>query len=497
MTMSMIDLLNPWAALPEILLALSITAFVLIDALFGKDRELPLDRLALIAIILPAIATLLQVGSQPQMALYGMYVADGFAHLLKFCSYIAIATTIVYSRAYGIDRGLYRGEFYTLTLFALLGQMVMISAGNLLVVYMGLELMSLALYALAALRRDEGGPTTTSEAAIKYFVLGALASGFLLYGMSMLYGGTGSLSIREIAAAFASADTNHTVLMLGAVFIVAGVGFKFGAVPFHMWIPDVYQGTASSVTLLIAGAPKLAAFAVAFRLLGEGLLPIAAQWQPMLIVLAVLSLILGNVVAIAQTNFKRMLAYSTIGQIGFLMLGLLAGVVDNASDATGQAYGASMFYVIIYVLTTLGTFGVVMLLTRKGFESEQIDDLKGLAKRSPLLAAVMLVLMFSLAGIPPMAGFFAKLAVLQAAINAGHVWLAVVAVMASLIGAFYYLRIVKVMYFDTPHADLDVLPGMDARALLAANGLAVLALGVLPGPLMSACINAVRQALGA
>ncbi len=496
MTMSMLKLTNLWAALPEILLATVILILVLVDALLGRKRELPLDRLALLAVIVPAVATLFQAGGPPQTAFNGMYLSDGFAHLLKFCSYIAIAATIVYSRAYGKDRGLYRGEFYTLTLCALLGQMVMISAGNLLVVYMGLELMSLSLYALAALRRDESGQAATSEAAIKYFVLGALASGFLLYGMSMLYGGTGSLSIREISAAFLSADTNQTVLMLGAVFIVAGIAFKFGAVPFHMWVPDVYQGTASSVTLLIAGAPKLAAFAIAFRMLAEGLLPIAAHWQPMIIVLAVLSLLLGNIVAIAQTNFKRMLAYSTIAQIGFVLLGLLSGVVDNSADSAGRAYGASMFYVISYVLTTLGTLGVVLLLARKGFECEQIDDLKGLAKRSPLLALVMLVLMFSLAGIPPMVGFFAKLAVLQAVLNAGHVWLAVLAVMASLVGAFYYLRIVKVMYFDAPAADLDILPGMDARVLLAANGLAVLLLGILPGPLMAACIDAVRQALG-
>ena len=312
----------------------------------------------------------------------------------------------------------------------------------------------------------------------------------------MLYGGTGDLSLSGIAAAFGSVETNRTVLMLGAVFIVAGLAFKFGAVPFHMWVPDVYQGTPNSITLLIAGAPKLAAFAIAFRLLGEGLIPIAVQWQPMLIVLAVGSLIIGNIVAIAQTNFKRMIAYSTIAQIGFVMLGLMSGVVDGSASTAGQAYGASMFYIITYVLTTLGTLGIVMMMARKGFECQQINDFKGLARRSPLLALVMLILMFSLAGIPPTVGFFAKLSVLQAAINAGHVWLAVVAVMTSLIGAFYYLRIVKVMYFDSAEDDAPINTRFDAQTVLAVNGAVVLLLGIIPNPLMNACIEAVRQALG-
>lgn len=491
--MTTLERLNLSAGMPEILLLLAICLFVLFEAIVGKKRQLPLDKLALAVIAVPLLATLYQFGNPPEAAFNGMYMADSFAHLLKLFVYIAIATTIVYARDYGRDRGLHRGEFYTLTLFAMLGQMIMISAGNLLVVYMGLELMSLSLYALAALHRDSAKAT---EAAIKYFVLGALASGFLLYGMSMLYGGTGDLSIPGITAAFADPETNRTVLMLGAVFIVAGLAFKFGAVPFHMWVPDVYQGTPNSITLLIAGAPKLAAFAIAFRLLGEGLLPIAAQWQPMLIVLAVGSLVLGNIVAIAQTNFKRMIAYSTIAQIGFVMLGLLSGVVDGSAASAGQAFGASMFYIITYVLTTLGTLGVVLLMATKGFECEEINDLKGLSRRSPLMAGVMLVLMFSLAGIPPTVGFFAKLTVLQAAINAGHVWLAVVAVITSLIGAFYYLRVVKVIYFDSPDDESEIKTGVDARTLLAANGVAVLALGIMPGPLMNACIEAVRQALG-
>ena len=492
--MTMLEQLNMTAAMPEILLLLAACVFVLVEAIAGKTRKLPLDKMALAVVAVPLVTTLIQMGGDAEVAFNGMYLADNFAHLLKLFVYIAIATTIIYARDYGLDRGLHRGEFYTLTLFAMLGQMVMVSAGNLLVIYMGLELMSLSLYALAALRRDEADAT---EAAIKYFILGALASGFLLYGMSMLYGGTGDLSIAGVADAFASDETNRTVLMLGAVFIVAGLAFKFGAVPFHMWVPDVYQGTPNSVTLLIAGAPKLAAFAIAFRMLGEGLLPIATQWQPMLIVLAVGSLVLGNIVAIAQTNFKRMLAYSTVAQVGFVMLGLLSGVVDENASSTGQAYGASMFYIITYVLTTLGTLGVVMLISRQGNESDQIDDLKGLSRRSPMLALVMLVLMFSLAGIPPTVGFVAKLTVLQAAINAGHVWLAVLAVIASLVGAFYYLRVVKVMYFDAPTDEHEVKVSFDARTVLAINGIAVLALGLLPQSLMNACIEAVRQALGA
>ena len=491
--MTMLEQINLMAALPELLLLAAISVYVLVEALMGQTRQLPLDKMALSVIAVPAVVTLFQIGSVPEVAFNGMYVADAFSHLLKIFVYIAIAATVIYARDYGRDRGLHKGEFYSLTLFAMLGQMVMISAGNLLVVYMGLELMSLSLYALAALRRDEAQST---EAAIKYFILGALASGFLLYGMSMLYGGTGDLSLSGIAAAFGSAETNRTVLMLGAVFIVAGLAFKFGAVPFHMWVPDVYQGTPNSITLLIAGAPKLAAFAIAFRLLGEGLIPIAVQWQPMLIVLAVGSLAIGNIVAIAQTNFKRMIAYSTIAQIGFVMLGLMSGVVDGSASSAGQAYGASMFYIITYVLTTLGTLGIVMMMARKGFECQEISDFKGLSRRSPLMAVVMLIMMFSLAGIPPTVGFFAKLTVLQAAINAGHVWLAVVAVMTSLIGAFYYLRIVKVMYFESAEDDSPLTTRFDARSVLAVNGAAVLVLGIIPNPLMNACIEAVRQALG-
>ncbi|HPU54007.1 MAG TPA: NADH-quinone oxidoreductase subunit NuoN, partial [Burkholderiaceae bacterium] len=418
--------------------------------------------------------------------------SDELARLLKVCAYVATAVTLLYARVYIAQRQMYRGEFYTLALFALLGQMVMISSNNLLVTYLGLELMSLALYALAALRRDSGRAT---EAAIKYFVLGALASGFLLYGMSMVYGGTGSLDLPDIARALSTGQANRTVMVFGVVFIVAGLAFKFGAVPFHMWVPDVYQGTPTAVTLLIAGAPKLAAFALAFRVLAEGLIGVAADWQQMLTVLCVASLVVGNLIAIAQTNFKRMLAYSTIAQVGFVLLGLLSGVIGGDPKAAPEAYSASLFYIITYVLTTLGTFGLIQLMARQGFEAEEISDLRGLNRRSPWMAFVALILMFSLAGIPPTVGFYAKLVVLQAVVHADMVWLAVLAVVASLVGAFYYLRIVKTLYFDEPTDTNQLVSGPSARAAMGVNGALVLLLGVLPSPLLTACIVAIRQAL--
>jgi NADH-quinone oxidoreductase subunit N len=388
-----------------------------------------------------------------------------------------------------------KGEFFSLSLLALLGISVMCSANNFLVVYLGLELMSLSLYALTALRRDHA---VSTEAAMKYFVLGALASGFLLYGMSMMYGATGSLEIPKVFEQIASGRINQTVLVFGIVFIVAGLAFKLGAAPFHMWVPDVYQGAPTSVTLLIGGAPKLAAFAITIRLLVEGMLGLAVDWQQMFIVLAVVSLVIGNVAAIAQTNLKRMLAYSTISQMGFVLLGLSAGVVSGNTLSAANAYSSSMFYMVTYVLTTLGSFGVIMFLSRQGFESEQIEDLAGLNKRAPWIAGVMAVFMFSLAGIPPMVGFYAKLAVLQALVStnvAAYLWLAVFAVMMSLIGAFYYLRVVKVMYFDEPVQTAPVIGSQGVSALLAVNGAAVLVFGLLPGGLMAMCSAAIVRAL--
>jgi NADH-quinone oxidoreductase subunit N len=488
------DKLNLLGALPEIVLLLATCVVLLADVIRGRGAPVEgVDRLAYLALLAAALACVAQLGTPIDYAFGGMYVGDELARLLKLCACLATAATFVYARGYIRDRQMYRGEFYTLALFSLLGQMVMISANNLLVVYMGLELMSLSLYALAALRRDTGRAT---EAAIKYFVLGALATGFLLYGMSMLYGGTGSLDLPDIAKAIATGQANRTVMVFGVVFLVAGLAFKFGAVPFHMWVPDVYHGTPTAVTLLIAGAPKLAAFAIAFRLLAEGLIGVAADWQQMLTVLSVASLVVGNVVAIAQTNLKRMLAYSTIAQVGFVLLGLLSGVVGGDARGAPEAYSASLFYVITYVLTTLGTFGLIQLMARAGFEAEEIADLRGLNRRSPWMALVALVLMFSLAGIPPTVGFYAKLAVLQSVVAAGMIWLAVLAVLASLVGAFYYLRVVKTIYFDEPADDAVLAPGAAARAAMGINGALVLALGLLPSPLMTACLEAIRQALG-
>ena len=421
---------------------------------------------------------------------------------LKCFSCVSLMITVIYGRPYAADREMLRGgEFFTLSLFALLGMFCMISGHNFLVLYMGLELLTLCSYALVALRRDNA---TATEAAMKYFVLGALASGFLLYGLSMLYGATGSLNINEVFNAIASRQVKHQVLVFGLVFIVAGLAFKLGAVPFHMWLPDVYQGAPTAVTLLIGGAPQLAAFAICIRLLVEGLLPLAIDWQQMLALMAIGSLLIGNLAAVAQSNLKRMLAFSTISQMGFLLLGLLAGVVNGNQLNAESAYGAAMFYALTYVLTTLAAFGIILLLARAGHESEDIADLSGLNQRSPLYAGVMAISMFSLAGLPPLVGFYAKLGVLQALISSGqtsYLVLAVFAVMMSLIGAFYYLRVIKVMYFDAPHSHnaQPVSASAEARIVLAINGALILLLGIVPGGLMALCarsINSIVNSLG-
>jgi NADH-quinone oxidoreductase subunit N len=417
-------------------------------------------------------------------------------HWLKCFSAIAVMITLVYSRPYAADRDMLRGgEMFSLSMFALLGMSVMISGQNFLVLYLGLELLTLSSYALVALRRDNANAT---EAAMKYFVLVAMASGFLLYGISMVYGATGSLDLSVIFKAIATGQIKQQVLVFGLVFIVAGLAFKLGVVPFHMWIPDVYQGAPTAATLMIAGAPKLAAFALVIRVLVEGLLPLAVDWQQMLALLAVASLLVGNFAAIAQTNLKRMLAYSTIAQMGFVLIGLIAGVVSGNADHAANAYSSAMFYVIGYVLTTLASFGIIMLLARQGFESEEITDLAGLNHRSPLFAGVMAVCMFSLAGIPPLVGFYAKLSVLQALIASGQgfaIALAVFAVLMSLVGAFYYLRVVKVMYFEEPVTATTVTADADVRVVLSLNGLLVLVLGIVPGALMTLCAQAIAQML--
>ncbi|MEM5317984.1 NADH-quinone oxidoreductase subunit NuoN [Paraburkholderia sp. JHI869] len=421
-----------------------------------------------------------------------MYVIDPFASAMKSVVTLGYAVSIVYSRKYLEDRDMFRGEFFLLGMFSLLGQITMISGNNFLTLYLGLELMSLSLYALIALRRDAA---QSNEAAMKYYVLGALASGFLLYGISMLYGATGSLELNEVFKAVASGHINDIVLLFGVVFIVAGVAFKMGAVPFHMWVPDVYQGAPTAMTLLTGGGPKVAAFAWAVRFLVMGLLPLAVDWQEMLIILAALSMIVGNITGIVQRNVKRMLAYSAISNMGFVLLGLLAGIVDNKATGAASAYSSAMFYSIVYLITTLGAFGVVMLLSRRDFEAETIDDFKGLNQRNPVFAFVMMLMMFSLAGIPPTVGFYAKLAVLEATMNAGLTWLAVLAVITSLFGAFYYLRIVKLMYFDAPQDEAPIESHACNRALLTLNGVAVLVLGIIPGPLMSICLQAVTHTL--
>ncbi|MEY4757834.1 MAG: NADH-quinone oxidoreductase subunit NuoN, partial [Pseudomonadota bacterium] len=426
-----------------------------------------------------------------------MIVSDVMGNWLKFFATIAVMVTLVYARPYAAERDMMRGgEMFSLSMFALLGMFIMISGNNFLVIYMGLELLTLSSYALVALRRDDA---TATEAAMKYFVLGALASGFLLYGLSMMYGATGTLDINEVAKAIAGGQVNHQVLVFGLVFVVAGLAFKLGAVPFHMWIPDVYQGAPTAVTLMIGGAPKLAAFAIVMRLLVEGMLPLAMDWQQMLMVLAVGSLLVGNMAAVAQTNLKRMLAFSTISQMGFVLLGLMSGILQGNTLSSADAYGSAMFYVVTYVLTTLASFGVIILLSRRGFESEEISDLAGLNQRSPLYAAVMAICMFSLGGVPPMVGFYAKLSVLQALIASGeslHMGLAVFAVMMSLIGAFYYLRVVKVMYFDAPVQTDAIAAPSDVRVVLSLNGAMVMLLGLVPGGLMALCSSAVAQFTG-
>ncbi len=481
---------------PELLLLVMACVVALVDLYVTDPKRRPTFWLAQLS--LAAVAAMHLAYYDGGATLYGMQrmvVSDPMGHLLAFFATVAVMITIAYAQPYIASREMLKGEFFTLSMFALLGIGVMCSANNFLVVYLGLELMSLSLYALVAMRRDHG---VSTEAAMKYFVLGALASGFLLYGLSMMYGATRSLDISEVFTAIGTGRINATVLTFGVVFVVAGLAFKLGVVPFHMWVPDVYQGAPTAVTLLIGGAPKLAAFAITIRLLVEGMLGLAVDWQQMMVVLAISSLVIGNLAAIAQTNLKRMLAYSTISQMGFMLLGMTAGVVSGNTLSAGNAYSSAMFYVVSYVITTLGTFGLIMFLSRSGFESEEISDLSGLGKRAPWLAGIMTLFMFSLAGVPPMVGFYAKLAILQALITtnqASYIVLSIIAVMLSLVGAFYYLRVVKVMYFDQPTDTSRPLQSGGVSALLAINGAAVLGFGLLPGGLMAMCRDAILRAL--
>ena len=475
-----------WPAYPELFLLVMACAILVIDLFISDDNRVFTYGLTQFTLAGCAVLTFFTGNAEPVYTFSGMFVDDLMADALKLLTCMAVITILVYARAYTAARGMFRGEFFTLALFATLGMMVMISANHLLTLYLGLELLSLSLYAMVALQRDS---VQATEAAMKYFVLGALASGMLLYGMSMLYGATGTLEITELAQLSAEGVRAQAVLVFGLVFIVAGLGFKLGAVPFHMWVPDVYQGAPTAVTLFIGSAPKFAAFAIVMRLLAQamGADALVEEWRQMLLIMAVLSLAIGNLAAIMQTNLKRMLAYSTISHMGFLLLGVLSGTIDG--------YGAAMFYVVVYVLMTLGAFGIILLLSRDGFEAENLDDYKGLNQRSPWYAFLMLLLMFSMAGIPPTVGFYAKLSVLQAVVQIGWWWVAVIAVVFSLIGAFYYLRIVKLMYFDAPQDNAPVMASGDVRALLSVNGLAVLVLGIAPQPLMVLCIEAVRASI--
>jgi len=493
----MIDKLSWITIYPEVVLLVMTCIIALVDLSSNDPRRTRTYILTLLTLAVVAFLTGLNAsGGNTAYGFGGMVVSDPMGNWLKCFATLALMVTLVYGRPYAADRDMLRGgELFTISMLSLLGMFVMISGSNFLLIYLGLELLTLSSYALVALRRDNA---VASEAAMKYFVLGALASGFLLYGLSMVYGATGSLDINEVFKAVGSGAVKHQVLVFGLVFIVAGLAFKVGAVPFHMWVPDVYQGAPTTVTLLIGAAPELAAFAIIIRLLVEGLLPLAIDWQQMLAVLAIGSLLVGNLAAIAQTNLKRMLAYSTIAQMGFMLLGMVAGVVNGNTYNGEYAYSAAMFYTVTYVLTTLASFGIILLLARGGFESEEIVDLAGLNQRSPLYAAVMAIAMFSLAGLPPLVGFYAKLAVLQALIATGqglYIGLAVFAVMASLVGAFYYLRIVKVMYFDAPVTATTVSAPLDVRAVLTLNGALILILGIVPGGLMTLCAKAIVATL--
>ena len=463
---------------PEIFVLSMACIILVVEAFVGAKLRQISYVLSQLTLLVAALLTWNMLDTERVVVLGGTFIHDPMAALLKTSIFLIIIGAFVYARSFHTSKGPLRGEYYVLGLFAVLGTMVMVSAHSLLTIYLGLELLSLSLYAMVAFDRDS---PVASEAAMKYFVLGALASGMLLYGMSMMYGATGSLDLGEIAQVLSEPGQNSMILIFGLCFIVVGLAFKFGAVPFHMWVPDVYDGAPTAVTLFIGSAPKIAAFAMAMRLLVESLGSLSVDWQGMLIIMSVLSLALGNVIAIAQTNIKRMLAYSTISHVGFLLLGLLAG--------TTEGYSASMFYAITYALMAIGGFGMIILISRAGYEANQLDDFKGLNDRSPWFAFMMLILMFSMAGVPPTVGFYAKLSVLQAIIHVDMVWLALVAVFFSIIGAFYYIRLVKLMYFDQPDTEEPLAVSADMQIAISFNGLLVLGLGLFPGGLLALCAS--------
>ncbi len=473
------DVANLYPVLPEIFLA-AMACLILVIDLFLKEGQRGITYgLAQLTLIGAAALTAWVATPEPQIVFDGNYVRDAMSDVLKVFLFVIGLFTFVYSKDYLRNRDLFIGEYYVLGLFALLGMSIMISAGSFLSAYLGLELLALCLYAMVAIDRDS---KLAAEAAMKYFVLGALASGMLLYGISMIYGATGSILFPEVAQAVTAQGMDNKVLVFGVVFVVIGLAFKFGAVPLHMWVPDVYEGAPTSVALFIGSVPKIAAFALAMRLLVDGLGGLQADWQGMLIILAVLSMGLGNLVAIAQSNIKRMFAYSTISHVGFIFLGILAG--------TPEGYGAAMFYAIVYALTAAGGFGMIILLGRKGFEAENIDDFKGLNERNSWHAAMMALILFSMAGVPPTVGFFAKLVVLKAVVGIDLVWLAVVGVAFSIIGAFYYLRVIKLIYFDKPTDTSPLVPSGGTQVALSLNGMAMLLLGMFPASLLALCQGA-------
>ena len=475
----MVANLNTLWLLPEILLLTMACLILVIDAYLPEQLRNLTYQLTQGTLLGIALLILANYPQQPTLAMNDLFISDPMSGLLKFFIAIIVFWVFIYSRRYLRDHNMFKGEYFVLGLFAVLGMMVIVSAHSLLTIYLGLELLSLSLYAMIAMYRDS--PSAT-EAAMKYFVLGALASGLLLYGISILYGITGTLDLTELAQALTQESEQKTIMVFGLVFVVVGLAFKLGAVPFHMWVPDVYQGAPTAVTLFISSAPKLAAFAMLMRLLVDGMPQLYADWQQILILLAILSMAIGNIVAISQTNIKRMLAYSTISHVGFLMLGVLT--------ATPAGYAASLFYVVVYALMSLGGFGVILLLSRGGFEAERLDDFKGLNERNSWYAFIMLILMLSMAGVPPFLGFWAKWSVLTQVVQAGLVWLAIAAVFFAIIGAFYYLRIVKLMYFDKSENLILIEAGMDMRVALSINALVILLLGLMPHTLMSICLSA-------
>lgn len=476
-----VEVPNIFPALPEIWVFSMACVILCVDLFVSSERRMITYALSQLTLVGAAALSLYGLSIPPGTTFSNMFIHDALSDVLKLATYLIMLFVFAYSREYLRARNMYRGEYFVLGLFGVVGMMVMASASHFLTLYLGLELLSLSLYAMVAFQRDSAQAT---EAAMKYFVLGAISSGILLYGMSILYGLTGSLDIALVKEAIAKMSADDVVLIFGLVFVIVGIGFKVGAVPFHMWLPDVYHGAPTSVTLYIGTAPKLAGFALIMRLLVGGLEDLVVSWQDMIVVLAVLSMAIGNIVAIAQSNIKRMLAYSSIAHMGFFLLGII--------NATPNGYSSALFYVIIYSIMALGSFGMIILLSRAGFEAERLEDFKGLNQRQPWYAFLMLVLMFSMAGVPPTVGFYAKLLVIQSVIDADMIWLAVLAVLLAVIGAYYYLRVIKLMYFDDAEDKTPIGVPADMRFLIGCNGLALLLIMPWVGTLIDVCGRAIQ-----